>query len=68
MATLEDLTYTIEAWSNDGNSLIEVLARTANQQIGVLAFRAARASRTTSRIRLRQRACIILDSAEPPKR
>ena len=68
MAALEDLTYTIEAWSNDGSSMTEVLARAANQQIGVLAFKAARASRPTSRIRLRQRARIILDSADPPKR
>ena len=37
MAALEDLTYAIEAWSNDGNSLIEVLARAANQQIGDIA-------------------------------
>jgi len=68
MSALEDLTYTIEAWSDDGNRLVEVLARAANQQIGVLAFKAARASRPTSRIRLRQRARIILDSADPPRR
>ena len=63
MAAIEELTYAIEEWSIDGNRLIEVLARTASQTIGAVAFKAARASLPTRRIRLCQRARIILDSA-----
>ena len=41
MAAIEELTFTIEEWSQDGNRLIEVLARTASQTIGAVAFKAA---------------------------
>ena len=54
-----------EEWSDDGNRLVEVLSRSASQSIAVMAFRAAQASRPKGRIRLRQRARIILDTAEP---
>ena len=68
MIAIEELTYTIEHWSEDGNQLIEVLARSANQGVAVTAYKSVRSMRPTRRIRLRQRARIILDSAEPPKR
>lgn len=65
MIAIEELTYTVEHWTDDGNKLIEVLARTANQSVAVAAFKAIRAMRPTNRLRLRQRARVIMDSAEP---
>ncbi len=64
MVAVEELTYTVEHWSDDGNKLIEVLARTANQGVAVIAYKAIRNMRPTHRIRLCQRARIIHDSAE----
>ena len=68
LAAVEELTYAVEEWSEDGNRLIEALSRASSQGIAVSAFKAVRASTPTRRIRLRQRARIILDSTEAPKR
>ena len=53
MVAIEELTYAVEEWSDDGNRLIEVLSRSSNQTIAVTAFKAIRTSRPTKRIRLR---------------
>ena len=63
---IEELTYAVEHWSDDGNKLIEVLARASNQGVAVAAFKTVRAMKPSNRIMLRQRARTILDSVDKP--
>jgi hypothetical protein len=64
MKAIEELTFTVEHWSDDGNSLVEVLTKATNHGVAVAAFNATRTLRPSHRIRLRQRARIILDTTE----
>jgi hypothetical protein len=53
---------------DERDRLIEVVARVGNLTVARAAFRAAVIARPHNRIRLKQKAWVLADSAELPKR
>lgn len=59
MPALETLSYAVEVWSDDGNHLIEILARVSNFEIATAAYWAALRVRPKDYLILRQGAMVI---------
>lgn len=60
----EELIFSVECWTQDGTRWEEVIARAANVAIAHAAFEAAKECRPNARLKIRQGAWLIRDSAE----
>lgn len=59
MPALETLSFAVEVWSDDGNHLVEILARVSNFEIATAAWWAALRVRPRDYLTLRQGAMVI---------
>jgi len=56
MPAIENLLYAVEIWSDDGNHLIEIIARVSHYEVAAAAYWAATKARPRSYVMLRNRA------------
>jgi hypothetical protein len=59
MPAIEQLPYTVEVWTDDGNHLVDSLARASHHAVAVAAYWAATTARPRAYVMLRNRAMVL---------